>query len=191
MVTYDLTLPFIRMVAGPMDYTQGAMRNSIKGAFHADYKHPMSQGTRCRQLAEYVIFDSPLTMLCDSPSNYMREVECIRFIASVPTVWNDTKVLDGQIGEYIAVARRSGEEWFIGAMTNWSSRELSLEIPIADTNNYEIELFQDGINADRAAQDYKRRVIPLPTNRRLKISLAPGGGWAARIYPTPATMNDR
>ena len=191
MVTYDVTLPFIRMVAGPMDYTQGAMRNSIKGAFHADYKHPMSQGTRCRQLAEYVIFDSPLTMLCDSPSNYMREVECIRFIASVPTVWNDTKVLDGQIGEYIAVARRSGEEWFIGAMTNWSSRELSLEIPIADTNNYEIELFQDGINADRAAQDYKRRVIPLPTNRRLKISLAPGGGWAARIYPTPATMNDR
>ena len=91
MVTYDVTLPFIRMVAGPMDYTQGAMRNSIKGAFHADYKHPMSQGTRCRQLAEYVIFDSPLTMLCDSPSNYMREVECIRFIASVPTVWNDTK----------------------------------------------------------------------------------------------------
>lgn len=182
MVTYDVILPFIRMVAGPMDYTQGAMRNSLKGAYTPNYANPMSQGTRCRQLAEYVVFHSPLNMLCDSPSNYMREQECIRFIASVPTVWDDTKVLDGRVGEYVAVARRAGDEWFVGAMTDWTARELTLEIPVDGNGRYEVEIFRDGINADRAAQDYKREVVALPADGKLTLRMAPGGGWAARVY---------
>lgn len=182
MVTYDVTIPFIRMVAGPMDYTQGAMRNSAKGTFHPDYSSPMSQGTRCRQIAEYVVFEAPLNMLCDSPSNYMREPESIDFITSVPSVWDDTKVLDGKVGEYIAVARRSANTWYVGAMTDWSPREISLNIPVADDGEYLVELFRDGVNADRAAQDYKREIVPLPADRKMTVKLAPGGGWAARIY---------
>lgn len=180
MVTYDVTIPFIRMVAGPMDYTQGAMRNSIRGAYTPDWSSPMSQGTRCRQLAQYVVFESPLNMLCDSPSNYLREEECIGFIASVPTTWDDTRVLDGRVGEYIAVARRSGDEWFVGALTDWTPRDLTLEIPVGE-GDYTVEIFRDGINADRAAQDYAREVVALPADRKLTASLQPGGGWAARI----------
>ena len=122
MVSYDVLLPYIRMVAGPMDYTQGAMRNSVKGGYFPNRSNPMSQGTRCHQLAEYVVFDSPLNMLCDSPSNYMREQECIRFISRIPTVWDDTFVLDGKVGEYIVVARRRGDDWYIGVLGNWDTR---------------------------------------------------------------------
>ena len=117
-VTYDVTIPFVRMVAGPMDYTQGAMRNATRGNYRPVNSEAMSQGTRCRQLAEYVVFESPLNMLCDSPSNYMDEPECTGFIAEIPTVWDETKVIDGRIAEYIATARRSGGTWYIGAMTH-------------------------------------------------------------------------
>ena len=89
----------------------------------------MSQGTRCHQLAEYVVFDSPLNMLCDSPSNYMREQECIRFISRIPTVWDDIFVLDGKVGEYIVVARRKGDDWYIGVLGNWNARELTVKLP--------------------------------------------------------------
>ena len=122
MVTYDVTIPFVRMVAGPMDYTQGAMKNVRRSNFHAVNSEPMSQGTRCRQLATYIVFESPFNMLCDAPSNYMKEEECTEFIAQVPTVWDETKMLEGKISEYIATARRSGDTWYIGALTNWDRR---------------------------------------------------------------------
>lgn len=182
-VTYDVTLPFIRQVAGPMDYTQGAMRNSVKGQYFPHRGNPMSQGTRCRQLAEYVIFESPLNMLCDSPSNYVREQECLDYIASIPTVWDETVALSGKIAEYIVIARRYGDEWFVGAMTDWSARELLIEIPAVGYNSeYMVEVFSDGINADRAAQDYKRELFAFPHDGRIMVSMAPGGGWVARIY---------
>ena len=179
MVSYDVLLPYIRMVAGPMDYTQGAMRNSVKGGYFPNRSNPMSQGTRCHQLAEYVVFDSPLNMLCDSPSNYMREQECIRFISQIPTVWDDTFVLDGKVGEYIVVARRRGDNWYIGALGNWDTRELKVRLP-DDCIGKRIEIFSDGVNAHRAAQDYQRTFGVLEQNE-IVVRLAPGGGWAACI----------
>lgn len=181
MVTYDVTIPFIRMVAGPMDYTQGAMRNAAKGNYHPINSEPMSQGTRCRQLATYVIFESPFNMLCDAPSNYMNEKECTEFISRVPTVWDETVSLDGKVSEYVAIARRHGDEWYIGALTNWTPRELELDLSFLGDGSYTLELFKDGVNADRAAHDYKKEVIPVPASRKLKIKMAPGGGYAARI----------
>lgn len=182
MVTHDVTLPFIRMVAGPMDYTQGAMRNAVKGNYRPVNTEPMSQGTRCRQLATYVIFDSPFNMLCDAPTNYMREKECTRFIAKVPTVWEETRPLMGEVAKYIALARRSGDDWYLGVLTNWDARELTLDLSFLGEGDYWMELFRDGINADRAACDYKREVQPVPDIRKLTVKLAPGGGYVARIY---------
>lgn len=181
MVTYDVTIPFIRMVAGPMDYTQGAMRNAARGNYRPVNSEPMSQGTRCRQLATYVIFESPFNMLCDAPSNYRREKECTEFISNIPTIWDETVSLDGKVSEYVAIARRHGNDWYIGALTNWTPRELDLDLSFLGEGDYTLELFKDGINADRAARDYKKEVIPVPTDRKLKIRMAPGGGYAARI----------
>ena len=179
---HDLILPFTRMVAGPMDYTQGAMRNAIRKNYAPIYTEPMSQGTRCHQLATYVIFESPLNMLCDNPSNYNREPECTEFIANIPTVWEKTVALDGKVGEYVAIARLHGDNWYIGALTNWDAREVELDLSFLGDGNYKLELFKDGINADRAACDYKKEVIPVPTDRKVKVKMAPGGGWAAKIY---------
>ena len=178
-VTYDVTIPFVRMVAGPMDYTQGAMRNAIKKNYHPIGSEAMSQGTRCRQLAEYAVFEAPLTMLCDSPSNYMAEPECTEFIAGFPTVWDETVPICGEIGEYVAVARRSGDIWYIGALTNWDARDLTLDLNFIGDGN--MTVFQDGINADRAARDYKKTSAKIPADGIVKIHLAPGGGWVARI----------
>ena len=141
----------------------------------------MSQGTRCRQLAEYVVFDAPLNMLCDSPSNYMQEKECTDFIATVPEVWDETKGLDGKVGEYIAMARRSGSEWYVGAMTDWSARDITLDLSFLPEGEYTVTLYRDGINADRAARDYRKEVVCLPADRKIAVSMAPGGGFAARI----------
>jgi hypothetical protein len=181
MVTYDVTIPFIRMIAGPMDYTQGAMRNAVKGNYCPVNSEPMSQGTRCRQLATYVIFESPFNMLCDAPSNYRREKECTEFISNIPTIWDETVSLDGKVSEYVAIARRHGNDWYIGVLTNWTPRELDLDLSFLGEGDYILELFKDGINADRAARDYKKEVIPVPANRKLRIRMAPGGGYAARI----------
>jgi alpha-glucosidase len=182
MVTYDVTIPFIRMIAGPMDYTQGAMRNAARGSYRPINSEPMSQGTRCRQLATYVIFESPFNMLCDNPSNYMREEECTKFIATVPTVWDQTVALDGKVSEYVAIARKHENDWYVGALTNWDAREMELDLSFLGEGNFKAEIFKDGVNADRAGRDYKKEVITLPANKKLKIKMAPGGGFAAHIY---------
>lgn len=180
-VTYDVTIPFIRMAAGPMDYTQGAMRNATRGNYRPVNSEAMSQGTRCRQLAEYVIFESPLNMLCDSPSNYMREPECTGFIAEIPSVWDETAALDGKIAEYIAMARRSGDVWYVGAMTDWNARDMTLDLSFLGEGNYEMTVYRDGINADRAARDYVKETLDVPASRKIDIHMAPGGGFAAKI----------
>lgn len=180
-VTYDVTVPYIRMMAGPMDYTQGAMRNAARGNYRPVNSEAMSQGTRCRQLAEYVVFDSPLNMLCDSPSNYMKEKECTDFIASVPEIWDETRGLDGKVGEYIAIARRSGQDWYVGAMTDWNAREMTLDLSFLPEGSYKVEFYRDGVNADRAACDYRKEVMELPSDRLLQITMAPGGGFVAKV----------
>jgi len=179
---HNVTLPFTRMLAGPMDYTPGAMINAQKNDFSPVSRRPMSMGTRCHQLAMYVIFESPLQMLCDSPSNYLREQECLEFLSRVPSVWDETVVLDAKVADYVLVARKSGEEWYAGAMTDWTPRKLTVDFSFLDAGNYTIEIYRDGVNADRNGNDYKKIVRQITNTDSMKIKLAPGGGWAARIY---------
>ena len=180
-VTYDVTMPFVRMVAGPLDYTQGAMRNASKKNYQPVYSEPMSQGTRTRQIAEYVVFESPLSMLCDSPSNYEKEQECTGFMASIPTVWNETKALNGEISKYVTIARQSGTDWYVGAINNWDARTLELDLSFLGAGNFQAEVFKDGVNADKAAQDYKREMIDIPSNRKISFTMAAGGGLVMKI----------
>lgn len=180
-VTYDVTIPFIRQVAGPMDYTQGAMRNASRGNYRPVNSEAMSQGTRCRQLAEYIIFESPLNMLCDSPSNYMEEPECTEFIANVPTVWDGTLSLDGKIAEYIVMARLKGNDWYVGAMTNWDARTMEIDLSFLGEGNFKGEVFKDGVNAHRVGRDYKKEIIDISASRKLSVAMAPGGGYVIKI----------
>ena len=178
---YDVTVPFIRQAAGPMDYTQGAMRNATKKNYYPCHSEPMSQGTRCHQLALYVVLDSPLNMLCDSPTAYLSEPECTEFIATIPTVWDETRILDGKMGEYIVTARRSGDTWYVGGITDWTPRDV--EIDLSFLGSGEAMLFRDGANADRKASDYRRETLPINASQPLKVHLAPGGGFAAVLTP--------
>ncbi len=181
-VSYDVIIPFIRMVAGPFDYTQGAMRNAAKGNYYPVNNEAMSQGTRCRQLAEYVVFESPLNMLCDSPSNYENEKECTDFIASVPTVWDETKALNGEVGKFITIARKKNDDWYVGSLTDWEARELDIDLSFLGDGTFYAEIFRDGVNADKIARDYQKETIKLDIHRKLKINMAPGGGFVMRIY---------
>lgn len=178
-VTYDVQIPFIRMAAGPMDYTQGAMRNATKKNYNPVNSEAMSQGTRCRQLAEYAIFDAPLGMMCDSPSAYKAEQECTDFIAGFPTTWDETVPVCGEIGEYVAIARRKGGKWYVGAMTDWNARDLELDLSFIGGGK--MTIFQDGVNADKIAKDYKKCVADMPADGKVKVHMAPGGGWVAVI----------
>ena len=179
---YDVTIPFIRNVAGPIDYTQGAMKNAARDKYQPDYKQPMSQGTRCHQLAAYAVFFSPLSMLCDSPSNYRKNVECTEFIASVPTVWEQSVVLDGKIGEYVVVARRSGNTWYVGGMTNWTPRTLSVNLSaLGLSEGALVDLFCDGKNAAKNGTDYTRKSVTLPAEGTISVDLAPGGGFMMKV----------
>ncbi len=178
-VTYDVMIPFIRQAAGPMDYTQGAMRNSTRRDYRPVNDDPMSQGTRCHQLAMYVVFDSPLTMLCDSPMNYDLNPECRDYIAAIPTVWDETRILDGKLGEYIITARRKGNDWYIGGMTSWTPRDVEVDLSFLPVGT-EIELIADGVNAHRNARDFKISKAGIPASGKLNVHMAPGGGFAIR-----------
>jgi alpha-glucosidase len=174
-------IPFIRMLAGPMDYTPGAMINRTKENFKPIFKQPMSQGTRCHQLAMYVVYESPLQMLADSPSNYYREKECMEFLSSVPTVWDETRVLAAKLADYILVARKSENEWYVGALTDWTPRELTVDFSFLEPGSFQMTFYEDGVNANRLGSDYKKKEMIIDNYQKLTIKLAPGGGWAARI----------
>lgn len=177
-VTYDVQIPFLRLFAGPADYTQGAMKNAVKRNYHPCNTEPMSQGTRCRQLAEYVVFSSPLNMLCDSPSNYMAEPECTEYIAEIPTVWDESVAIDGKVGEYVVIARRKGNTWYIGGMNAWKEMDITVDLSRFGTGAY--ELFRDGVNADRIGTDYKK-VCGASAPQTLTVHLAPAGGFALKL----------
>lgn len=181
--THNVTIPFIRMVAGPMDYTPGAMINANESNFRAINTRPMSMGTRCHQLAMYVVYESPLQMLCDNPSNYLKETESMEFLAVVPTVWDSTIVLSGKVAQHIAIARKKGDEWFVGAMTNWDSRELKIDLSFLGSGKYTVTIWQDGINANRFASDFEKTTLSATASDQLTVKLAKGGGWVARISP--------
>jgi len=176
---HDVTLCFTRMLAGPMDFTPGAMINKNVKDYAISFSNPMSLGTRCHQVAMYVCYDAPVQMMCDSPSNYYKETETTSFISKMPTVWDETKVLDAKVGDYILMARQKDNNWYIGAMTDWTARSLDIDFSFLGEGTYEIEIMQDGINAEKSGNDYKRIVKQVTKADKIKIDLAKGGGWAA------------
>lgn len=178
---HNLITPFSRMVAGPMDYTPGAMNNAQKENFKPIFNRPMSMGTRCHQLAMYVCYESPLQMLCDCPSNYEKEPVIMEFLSQVPVVWDETVVLAAKASDYLVVARRNGDSWYIGGMSDWDSREIEIDLSFLGNKNYEMSCWQDGINADRCAIDYKKITKTVTKDSKIKIKFAPGGGFAAVI----------
>ena len=180
---YDVTIPFLRMLPGPMDYTPGAMTNATKDQFFGNNDHPMSQGTRVHQMAMYTIYDAPLQMLADSPTQYLKNQECTDFMVQIPTLFDEVIPLSGELGEYVAVAKRKGTTWYIAAMTNWQARDLTLDLSCLKGLNATADIFADGINADREATDYRHTRLQVKTGDKLNIHLAPGGGWTAILKP--------
>ena len=181
IVEYDVTFPYIRMLSGPVDYTPGAMRNALRREFAPNNSNPVSQGTRARQVAEYVVFDAPFEMLCDNPSAYRKEQETTDFITAIPTVWDETRILQGTVGQYIVTARRSGTRWYIGGLTGWEARDLSLDLSGLVKGKHSAVLYRDGVNAARNATDYKIETVEVQSKKPLPVHMAPGGGFVLVI----------
>jgi alpha-glucosidase len=163
------------MISGPIDYTPGGMRNATVGDFRAINDNPMTQGTRCHQLAMYTVFEAPLEMLADNPTIYRRDQECTDYISSVPTTFDQTTALDGKVGEFVCIARRKGSTWYAGAMTNWDARQIPVDFSFLGEGNYKATIFEDGINAGKDATDYKKEVITVSAKDKLIVRMAPGG----------------
>jgi len=178
---YDVTASYLRMLAGPMDYTPGAMMNAMKDSFFGNNDHPMSQGTRVHQMAMYTTFEAPLQMLADSPTKYMQNQECTDFIARIPTTFDETVALDGQLGEYTVIARRKGTTWYVAAMTDWTPRDLVISLDFLGAGQHQADIFADGVNAQKEATDYKHTRQTVSSGDRLAIHLSSGGGWTAII----------
>jgi alpha-glucosidase len=180
---HNTTLPFTRMVAGPMDFTPGAMLNTNKDDFYINFNSPVSRGTRAHQASMYVLYDSPLQMLCDNPSNYRKEPVYTKYISRFPTVWDKTIALEGKIGEYVVMARKNGKKWYIAAMTNWDARTFNIPLTFLDGKKYKIEILKDGVNVDKHASDYILFTQEISKGETLSIPMAAGGGYTAILSP--------
>ena len=178
---YDVSIPYLRQLVGPLDYTPGAMNNATRAQFFGNNDHPMSQGTRAHQVAMYTIFDAPLQMLADSPSKYIKEQETTNFISKIPTTWDEVVPLDGRLGQYVAVAKRKGTTWYVAAMTDWTPRQLTISLSMLGSGQHQAEVFADGVNADRDATDYQLSTLTVAQGDSITIRLAPAGGWSAII----------
>jgi alpha-glucosidase len=183
MPRYDVTFPYIRGMVGPVDYTPGGMRNATEADFQPVYNNPMTMGTRCHQLACYVIHESQLTMMADNPTAYMNEPDFTSFLTSLPTTYDEMRCIGGKLGEYIAIARRKGDTWYVGIQTNWSARDVTLNLSFLPQGTYEATIYSDGINADKDASDYKvdRLSMNVTPSFRPTVHLCSGGGWVGRI----------
>lgn len=179
MPRYDVTAPYLRQLAGPMDYTPGGLHNAMPDVYRGINDHPMTQGTRAHQVAMYTVFEAPLQMLADSPSKYMKEQETTDFIAQIPTVFDETVAICGEIGEYAALARRKGDVWYIAAMTNWDARTINLPLTFLGDGEWNAEIFSDGVNAGRDAMDYRHSSSVVEKSAVLHAEMASGGGYAA------------
>jgi len=187
---HNVTIPFIRMAAGPMDFTPGAVTNVNKSGYNKYIKNsgfsaimsrPMAFGSRAHQVAMFVVFESPLQMMCDSPTLYKKEQETTDFITQIPTTWDQTVVLEAAVSDYIVLARRKGGIWFLGAMTDWTARDFDIDLSFLRGGKYDIQIFRDGINTDRNAMDYKVEKDIVRKDSKIHISMSSGGGWAAII----------
>lgn len=182
-VTNEVTMPFVRMYAGPVDYTPGAMHNASMKDFRYNLTSPMSQGTRCRQIALFVSCFAPLQMLCDSPTTYQKETECTEFISRIPVVWDETVALGGKVGEYLAVARRSGDTWYVAAMNGWEAASKEIPLTFLPQGDYVIEEMKDSPESPDSPSSYFHNSLNASAEDILKINIAPGGGYVARISP--------
>ena len=182
MPRYDVTFPFMRQMAGQTDFTPGAMRNGTRSNWVECYENPVSMGTRCHQAACYVVHDSPFTMLCDAPTNYEREPDYTKFIAEIPVVWDETRVLQGEMGKYIIVARRLGDVWYVGGQTSWDERDVEIPLSFLGEGSYTTTLLTDGINANHNAEDYQLDSQFHHSGESLTIHMASGGGFVLKLW---------
>ncbi len=173
-----MDIAFTRMLAGPMDYTPGAMKNAVEGEFHTSFENPMSYGTRCHQLGMFVVYFAPLQMLCDAPTRYEKVPDILGFLSEVPTTWDETVALDGKLGEFAVIARRKGDNWYIGGLTDWNERDVTIDLSGFTDGTYEAEVFRDGINANKLAEDYIHETKQVTSGDSLVIPMKKGGGFA-------------
>ncbi len=179
---YEVTIPFIRMVAGPMDYEPGAMQNAQKNDFRMIDERPMSQGTRIHQMAMFIVYESPYAKMGGNPSDYLKEPEYTQFIADMPTVWDETQILEGKVSDYIIIMRKAENgDFYLAGMTDWSPRKFNIDCSFLGEGDYTAVIYQDGINADRYASDYKRTGLRVNKSTNLNIEMAPGGWWVGRF----------
>ena len=172
------------MMAGQVDFTPGAMRNGTRKDWRAIYEKPVSMGTRCHQAACYVVQDSPFTMLADSPTSYEADETFTRFVAALPVVFDETRIVDGEIGKYIVTARRKGNDWYVAGQTNWDARDIALKLGfLTEGKTYKATLMADGVNADHDAEDYKISDLVVDNGRVADIRMAQGGGFLMKISP--------
>lgn len=177
---HNLILPFTRMVAGPMDYTPGGMKNLHLKDHKIWFNLPATIGTRCHQLGMYVVYESPLQMLADSPSEYYKEEDCMKFLSQVPVVWDETKVIEASVGKYVVVARRHGDKWFIGGMCGTKGAKFEIDLDFIKGNK-KVTYWKDGVNVDMNAEDFKMGTLELKQGEKLTIDMYDGGGYAAII----------
>lgn len=176
-----LFIPFIRNAVGPADFTPGGMNNMQPDKYRAGRPNSGAMGTRAFQMALYVVLESGVQMLADNPTRYYQNDDCTRYIASVPTVWDETRCLSAKAGEYLVVAKRKGQKWFVGAITNGTSRDLTLSLSFLASGNHKLTAFKDGVNADYQAMHYNKIEQSVTSGTSLNIHLAKNGGWAAVI----------
>ena len=181
MPHYDVTFPYIRMMSGNVDFTPGAMRNATRADWRPIYYSPVSQGTRCHQAAMYVVFDSPFTMFCDTPTSYEAEPDYTKFVSGIPTVWDETVIPCGRMGEYIVTARRKGDAWYVAGMTDWRARDVTIPLTFLSEGDYAVTLLTDGVNADMNAEDYRLDTQFHSSGATLTIHMASGGGFVLKI----------
>ena len=181
MPHYDVTFPYIRMMCGNVDFTPGAMHNATRADWRPIYYSPVSQGTRCHQAAMYVVLDSPFTMFCDTPTNYEAEPDYTKFISSLPTVYDETIIPCGRMGEYIVTARRKGDMWYVAGLTDWRARDVTIPLTFLPEGNYVVTLLTDGINANKNAEDYLLDTQFHSSGETLTIPMASGGGFVLKI----------
>jgi len=182
---HELTLPFTRMLAGPMDFTPGCFRTATVETFQPGTETPMAMGTRCHQLAMYVVYDSPLQMCVDHPDAY-RGQDGLEFLKRVPTSWDSTVVVDGQVGDFIIVARKAGKDWFMGAMTDTEPREIRIPLSFLSDTLYTADIYQDRANIQLDPNGVFYRQVQVTPSNTLTCPMGPGGGFAVRFSPAPA-----
>jgi alpha-glucosidase len=174
-------IPFTRMIAGPMDYTPGGLYNANKEDYRMSFFRPMTQGTRCNQLAMFTMFYAPFQMLADAPTAYEKEPEILNYLSSMPCVWDETIPIDGKIGDFAVIARRKGTDWHVAGLNNWTEKTVKLIFDFLDSSEYSATIFIDGVNADRIGSDYKRITKTIPKGSTMEIEMASGGGFAIKL----------